>query len=261
MSEVQGNLSVIIKECPVCGKKFTVLWPQLWTFKRGPGKGKYKYICSYGCARKFDKGVKQKMPGGHRVLTDEMKKEAIRIAQEGGNPLPYLGKCGSKNPSAAWSSIRTALKETDPEEYAKLPKMIRTGEHSAKAKKAEKGGAWAETVDAFYSHKKPEPSLADAREGMQEATDKFFDSCRDMGILKAETQEQPKITKPLNYDGFEVQKIKGKYASYDLAIKCSDGSQILTVDTGLEELSFDVKDWPLFLAEFINARQILGVEV
>ena len=37
-------------KCPVCGKRFDVLWPNQWAYKRGN-----KFICSWGCIRKYDR--------------------------------------------------------------------------------------------------------------------------------------------------------------------------------------------------------------
>lgn len=208
------------KKCAECGKEFVVLYQDLWRYRRGE-----KWLCSWKCLRAYDKS---KEGSSLRKVTLEDKKKAVQIAIDGGDPREYLGKL-CKAPDAMWSSIRKALKDSDPEAFAKLPRSIKgTKKEAPKPHKEEEAEAMVN--DFFHPVETPE-------------------------------QPKPKITKPLNYGGFEVQKVRGKYASYDLGPKCSDGTQILTVDTGLEELSFDVNDWPEFLAEFVNARQILGVEL
>ena len=106
-----------MRKCGMCGKDFAVLYPHLWRFKRLEGAQK-KYFCSWGCVREFDqKGVE-------KVEMSEKNRKAVEIALDGGNPIEYLKKEGSKNPSAAWYSIKAQVKEKDPETYAKLPGRI-----------------------------------------------------------------------------------------------------------------------------------------
>lgn len=102
-------------KCPVCGKKFFVLYPHLWTYKRDG-----KYICSYGCMRTYDKG---EISMSRTIVSEEQKKRAIEIALEGGDYKGYLEECGSKNPSAHWYLIKKQLMKNDPETYEKLAKM------------------------------------------------------------------------------------------------------------------------------------------
>lgn len=101
-------------KCPVCGKRFPVLYQTIWTYKRGGN-----YLCSYDCMRRYDRGeigMKQK-------ITKEMREEAVRIALKGGNYLKYLRECGSGNPSAHWALIKKKLMKNDPETYEKLAKL------------------------------------------------------------------------------------------------------------------------------------------
>ena len=46
----------MISECPVCGKEFDILYPHLWKYARGT-----KFLCSWGCLRKFDERVAEKI--------------------------------------------------------------------------------------------------------------------------------------------------------------------------------------------------------
>lgn len=94
--------------CTECRKQRDVLYPELWRYKIGS-----KYFCSWGCLRKGE----QKMG----KITLEMKKKAVQIALDGGNPFEYLESCGSKNPHGLWWTIKQNLKVADPDKYAKLP--------------------------------------------------------------------------------------------------------------------------------------------
>ena len=101
-------------KCPVCDKKFAVLWPNQWRYKRDN-----QFLCSYDCMRAIDKGENEMK----KTITDEMKREAVRIALEGGEVCKYLRDCGSKNPSAHWTLIKKQLMKKDPETYEKLAKV------------------------------------------------------------------------------------------------------------------------------------------
>ena len=104
----------MITNCPVCGKAFEVLWPQKYRYKR-----MNRFLCSYGCMRAIDKGEASMK----KKITDEMVREAVRIALEGGDVRMYLADCGSKNPSAHWAQIKKNMMKDDPETYEKLAKL------------------------------------------------------------------------------------------------------------------------------------------
>ena len=66
-------------KCPVCGKKFTILYPNLWAYKRYG-----QFICSWGCIRQHDRkeaeemytkkkkdGTPAKKPGPKKIETPE----------------------------------------------------------------------------------------------------------------------------------------------------------------------------------------------
>ena len=63
----------MITNCPVCGKAFDVLWPQLWRYKRGQ-----LYLCSWKHLRLFDEK-------GSEAMYTKVKKD--------GTPAK---KCGPK---------------------------------------------------------------------------------------------------------------------------------------------------------------------
>ena len=45
-----GDERGMITNCPVCGKAFDVIWPQIWVYKRGTS-----FICSWKCLREMEK--------------------------------------------------------------------------------------------------------------------------------------------------------------------------------------------------------------
>lgn len=104
----------MVSICPVCKKEFEILHPQMWRYKINS-----EYVCSWGCLRKGEtKGVEPVK----REIPQEAKLEAVRIAIEGGDPIEYLGKY-SVNPAGMWTYIRSVVKKTDPETFAKIPNL------------------------------------------------------------------------------------------------------------------------------------------
>lgn len=232
-----------IKKCPECGKEFSVLHPDLWTY-RAPKFGNSRYYCSYTCYRAYElKGEKKTM--GKAKLTEDQKKHAVEIAAGGGDPRPYLRECGSQNPEAMWSVIRAWAKDTLPDLAAKMPKTLR----------------WIKTVET------PEgeyTTAAGAMAGMKDAADKFFAACEDMG-LKIDVPETPadvpKIRKPVNYDGMTVREVEGDFGRY----RRSDVNEKTYIDfepvEGCDVMSYTIDQWRNFRKEHERAAAILGVEL
>lgn len=105
----------MITNCPVCGKSFDVLYPDLWRYKRGS-----LFLCSWSCLRQFDEGEK-----AMNKITLKQKQKAVEIAISGGNPIEYLRSCGSTAPDKLWCYIKTVLKKKEPETFAKIPDLRR----------------------------------------------------------------------------------------------------------------------------------------
>lgn len=105
----------MITNCPVCGKAFEVMHPDLWRYKRNS-----RHICSWSCLRRYD----GKEANEVEKITKEQKERAVQIALEGGDPKPFLMECGSKAPVQCWYSIKNHLKTNDPEKYELLAKGV-----------------------------------------------------------------------------------------------------------------------------------------
>jgi len=223
----------MIANCPVCGKGFEVLWPHLWAYKRNG-----LYVCTWKCLRAGDRKGENNV-GAPKKFTKEMEEEAVRIALEGRSPLQYLKECGSMNPQQKWYEIKQKVKDADPETFAKLPKRIQR-------KDAVKP---VETPEGEYS-------AADAMEGMQDAADEFFGKCEDMCIR---TEGRPKITKPVNYDGYDVTAIRhpalGEFY-YDRKFNSIDWR----TEEG-DEVSMAPAMWRELTEQLSKIMEILGVEL
>ena len=221
------------KRCPVCGKRFTVLWPHQWAYKRG--KPNAKYYCSWKCLRTLDneKGDDDQVKRGK--LTLEQKKRAVQIALDGGDPLKYLKDHGAGNPAAMWYTIKQNVKDTDPETYRKIP-------------------------DLRNKSSEPTATLADAMTGMQDAADEFFGKCEEMGLKvnEKETIWKPAVQPAFQDDDYTVTAIRHKTFGefyHDTDHDCIDWR---TLDG--DEMSMSVKGWKMLISELPAIMKRLGVE-
>ena len=112
------------KTCRCCGRKFDVLYPQQWAYKKPKAKGGgYDYLCSWKCLKEEEQ--KKNKPKGqddmpNNKLTAEQKEKAVEIALAGGDFLKYLKECGAKNASAAWDYIKKTLTKENPQKCLEL---------------------------------------------------------------------------------------------------------------------------------------------
>ena len=196
------------KVCPVCGKEFAVLHPNMWRFKYDNRKRVY-YYCKYSCFMEAEK-ERDEM----KKLTLEQKKKAVQIAVDGGNPLGYLEEIGIRNSAECWSKIKSNLKEFDPDLYKQLPRRLpqreRKTEEPKPAEKPKVELVYDPGIAEEYKREqaeKEEGTLAGAIQGMTEAATQLFGACEDMG-LKTEAPAKPKITRPVNYMGLDINAVK-----------------------------------------------------
>lgn len=110
---------ITTKKCANCGKEISILHPDHWAYKRVM-KNVNIFWCSWSCLRQSEKEGKLDM----KKLTLENKKEAVRIALAGGNPLEFIRMCGIANAADAWRKIKEDLKGKDPKTWEKLPKRL-----------------------------------------------------------------------------------------------------------------------------------------
>ena len=224
-----------IKVCPQCGKEFSVLHQDLWVYKKRIGT-LLKFFCTYGCKRQYERKEVNDMENKCK-LTDEQKRIAVEIAQDGKSPYGYLRNLGAKNPTTTWRAVRSWAMKQDKDLI--LPESFKA------VRKQE-----IEIPEA------PAVSLMDAMDGMKDAADEFFGMCEDMGLKVAEE----KLPDPQSIDGFTVQGIKGAFGRYSLS--SSRGIDYLDFDgADGDELSMQVEQWRDFLDELRRAAAILGVEL
>jgi hypothetical protein len=219
----------MINNCPVCGKAFDVLWPQLWKYKRDGG-----FICSYTCMRAYDRKDGNEMTS----ISKEQKAKAIQIALDGGDPKPYLKECGSKAPDKLWYYIKNTLKVKDPETYEHLAKGARK-----KTVETPEGEFATLKLDGPIRIQTKEPEKVEVVETPEKKP------------------ELPPITAPVVYDGMIVREVEGLFGRY----RYTDIGSAVYIDfenvDRMDTLSFTVDQWRKFREEQEKAAKILGVEL
>ena len=220
----------MIYTCAECGKVFDVLYPQLWVYKSNGA-----YYCTYGCIRKMDnRGDEKDLK--RKGITLEEKKKAVQICLDGGNPLDYLRTLGSKDPVQTWFGIKKALKETDPETYAKLPKRLKKNEET------------------------PPATAAEAMAGMKAAADEFFGKCEEMGLrLDKEPAETEYVVHEDTQDLLPVCGVRSRVLpDRKFLIDSDSGEMYLDNDGAWVKLS--AGEWKALSREILTALEQLGVE-
>ena len=204
----------MVSICPVCKKEFEILHPQMWRYKINS-----EYVCSWGCLRKGEtKGVEQVK----REIPQEAKKEAVRIAIEGGDPIEYLGKY-SVNPAGMWTYIRSVVKKTDPETFAKIPNLR---ENPPK-----------KSLQVEEKPKKPAKAPAD----------------------KPKQDTPKKAEEPISQPDVQILKLESRKTGIKYSL--SDDRQRMVMEGGLNLLNVSIEKLPDFLQELPPICRQLGVKV
>lgn len=241
----------MIKKCPSCGKEFEILHADLWAYHIN----KQVFFCSWKCLRERENGEMNK-------LTREQKEEAVEIAIRGGKPLEYLAACGAKNPSGAWFQIKKRLMSADPD---KLDAIKKAQHNAANQKNRAKKKAEVVTVDkGFPKAEVPEEVLGRPKTDFVPATVKVdgamkIETPEANRVRVVEIPETPRITKPVNYGGFDVSAIRDRELGefyFDHDHNCIDWRNGLG-----DEISLGPNGWKILLERLPKILQVLGVDV
>jgi hypothetical protein len=173
----------------------------------------------------------------------DMLDACIQEIQEGRNPVTMLSERGYKSPTQAYTDTKCWAKKNAPEKYAQLPENLRSW-LSQQKKKA------AEGTPVRISEYRPE-----------EAPTMKVD-----GPLKIEAKEpekvevvpeKPKIVRPLQYNGYTVRCIEGKYGRFFWDYEYNRLNW--TTPEG-EDVAMSPQAWKTFCIEILpEAMAILGV--
>ena len=216
------------KQCPVCRKEFTVLWPHQWAYKRN-WPSHPVYYCSWKCLRANDKEEGERQMGKPRRISEDQVKEAVRIAIETGDPREYLRDLGFENPAQKWHEIKKKVKASDPKTYEKLPRVC---------------GKKSKPVQ-------DEPTLADAVQGMTEAAETFFGECENMGLKIAKVPEAKAPGIEFRVNGIDTEL--GSFRYYKR-------SGYLDWESENDTVSLNVDEWRQLIRDLPKIMEILGVK-
>lgn len=175
-------------------------------------------------------------------LSHEKKARAVEIALGGGNPLEYLKEQGAKNPSAMWYSIKQAVKKEDPETFAKLSPRARPVTTCC--------------APAMPSGVEVPDELPEDEEPVSPEVELTIKSEDLMAVPLDEIPKVIHVTKPVNYDGFEVTGLKTEYGRFQL----SNNGYLFFGANSDDELEMPVDIWRRFAEDLPKIMQILGIE-
>ena len=243
-------------KCPVCGKRFDVLWPNQWAYKSDK-----KFLCSYGCVRRMERGEKDM-----EKFTKEQRQEAIRIALDGGDVKGYLKSIGSTAPDKLWYYMKTQLRKKDPETWEKLKKM--DGKKvTAKPVPAKKivetpEGEYAPAtvnVDGPLRIQTPETKNVQVVEVPEKVAHILPDASVEAQIpgKKIEKPGKRGFFMPAYIQGFEIVGVKGQYGVY----RASEEYNYFEFQPFGGDMCMNPQDWAEQMKELKKAARVLGVEL
>ena len=202
---------------------------------------------------------------GMKKITLEEKKKAVEIALSGGNPLEYLKSIGSANPSAAWYYIKKTLKEADPGKYDQLT-AEKTEEEKGMTCCAPSTRKGVEVPDEWPEEEPVEDIPADALGRSAEILEKAQENPEvvltikreDLARALDETPHVSSITKPVNYDGFEVMALKSPDTGFRFTSDPRYGTMTWNTVSG-DEVSLTAEEWHKLADELPKVLQIFGI--
>lgn len=160
-----------MKTCFMCGTRFSVLYPQMWRYKRDR-----LWFCSWHCLYGYDQKGSGEMKGVP-VLSKEQKEKALEMALRGESPLHYLKECGARNPSSSWSYIRDCAVRDEPMKYAgKLPPSFRP----EKKEKPKVELVYDESIAEEYRREQAEKQAASMK--IYEENIKIAEKCEALSV-------------------------------------------------------------------------------
>lgn len=179
---------------------------------------------------------------GKAKLTLADKKEAVRIATEGGNPYNFLREKGIGFPESTWMKIKKGI--TDPDVLAKIPKKL----PDSVAEKKPEVPEIPETVPANIET--PEAPLPFEPEPDEYAD--MYDPFED-----SDTATETPVNVPLMYMDRKVTAIENsQFGEFH-----RKGDWIDWKNKDGQIISMTIPEWKMFHHMIVDDFRILGVEL
>lgn len=147
------------KICANCGKRFTVIRPSEWAYKRIRTGKPGKYFCTWKCLRAWENGTTEKerkdMAGKTEPKPRRDRREVLESlleAFEGGcvPPVEYMRRQGYAKPDNEWYRLRDWSKEHAPDLYQRLKDHLLVKKQAATVETSDKLPEKAQTVELVY---------------------------------------------------------------------------------------------------------------
>ncbi len=133
------GLNVSTKRCPECGKKFDIVWCDIWAYKnQKSGISGYRYFCSWKCLRademKHAKPPKQlvyeeeptrKTLKQHRqpMNSEDVIEKVLQAIEEGDSPIEVLQSMGYEH-WKKWYNLKKWAEKNKPELRKRMPESL-----------------------------------------------------------------------------------------------------------------------------------------
>lgn len=131
------GLQVTIKTCPVCNKKFEILYCDLWAYKdQKYGSQGYRYYCSHKCKRAYELAHERRKPlvaTSPEIMTPTMRRKpansedliigALAEIKAGRDPALWMESKGYDH-WKKWYCLRDWAKKHRPDLLAQMPRSL-----------------------------------------------------------------------------------------------------------------------------------------
>ena len=204
---------------------------------------------------------------------EQLARECLKVEQAGGNVREYLGNCGCISPWGTWYRLQK-------EELGRHPWQIRDGkggtdmakitlEIKKKAVDIALNGGHPTTYLKEQGVKNPSSTWYVIKKNLEKVDPGTYarviamkdqeeePAAADEIMISTEPSEAG-ITKPLNYDGFEVTALKSPGTGFRFTSDPRYGMMTWNTVSG-DEVSLTAEEWHNLAAELPKVLQIFGI--
>lgn len=263
MSEAAKVMLPDSRICGMCGKEFTVLYPDLWRYHRQNEKGLRIWMCSWKCLREYE-AKKIKETKEKRKIRKELEQEGDELAntthrepkevahqmlaamENGEEARVYLKRIGYANPTDQLKKLRNWAEKNDPkiaERLKAIPKP-KPGPRSKEKKPA-----------AVVMKKLPEEARPKPKDGGE------WEQAEGHGPV---TGVAPY---PEHIERIDLQIVPEQFTVTNIESKATTARysfykdiNVFTLKMGMDQISLSPEDWKKLLEEIPEAMKMLGVE-
>ena len=258
MSEAAKVMLPDSRICGMCGKEFTVLYPDLWRYHRQNEKGLRIWMCSWKCLREYE-AKKIKETKEKRKIRKELEQEGDELAntthrepkevahqmlaamENGEEARGYLKRIGYANPTDQLKKLRNWAEKNDPKTAERL-KAIPKPKPGPRSKEKKPAGVVTKTL--------PEEARPKPKDGGE--WEQAEDQAPEIQIKEIKF-DFPQIQEQFTVTNIESKATTARYSFYK-------DINVFTLKMGMDQISLSPEDWKKLLGEIPAAMKMLGVE-